>query len=71
MEQQVALHTEYIKLDNLLKYTGICTTGGEAKLLIASGQVLVNDLPCFMRGKKLRPGDLIQTGKQTFRLISL
>ena len=55
--QSVPIVTEWIRLDALLKLAGAADTGGEAKVLIQSGQVLVNDEVCLQRGKKLRPGD--------------
>ena len=57
-EERVKISTEYIKLQDLLKFTGAVETGGEAKEVIQDGQVLVNDEVCTMRGKKLRPGDV-------------
>ncbi len=56
-EETVPITTEYIKLQDLLKFSGAVETGGEAKALIQEGQVLVNGEVCTMRGKKLRPGD--------------
>lgn len=67
--KEISLRTEYIRLDNLLKYAGVCMTGGEAKLLIESGTVLVNGQPCAMRGKKLRPGDRVQAGNQSLTVV--
>ena len=55
--ERILIHTEFIKLDALLKLAGMVETGGEAKVLIQAGQVLVNGEVCEMRGKKLRPGD--------------
>ena len=55
----ISIHTEYIKLDALLKYAGLCATGGEAKTEIAAGLVTVNGEVCTMRGKKLRAGDRV------------
>lgn len=57
--EQIQIHTEYIKLDALLKLAGLVETGGEAKQLIQAGQVLVNEEVCTMRGKKLRSGDRV------------
>lgn len=54
---KLSIQTEFIKLDALLKFAGLCATGGEAKLAIADGQVLVNGEVCTMRGKKMRTGD--------------
>ena len=57
--EKILIHTEFIKLDSLLKLAGLVETGGEAKLLIQDGQVLVNGEVCTMRGKKLRGGDTV------------
>ena len=40
--QKILIHTEFIKLDALLKYAGLCETGGEAKELVQGGAVKVN-----------------------------
>ena len=53
----VAISTEYIKLQDALKFANVVYSGGEAKTLIQEGQVTVNGETCTMRGKKLRPGD--------------
>ena len=63
--QKILIHTEFIKLDALLKYAGLCETGGEAKLLIQQGQVQVNGEVCTMRGKKLRGGDTVTLAGRT------
>ncbi len=61
MEQiKTGIHTEFIKLDALLKYVGVCETGGQAKEAVAAGDVLVNGEVCIQRGKKIRPGDKVQ-----------
>lgn len=51
------ISTEYIKLQDALKFANVVGSGGEAKVLIQEGQVKVNGEVCTMRGKKLRPGD--------------
>ncbi len=56
---EVKITTEYIKLDALLKFAGLCDTGGEAKERIQAGEVTVNGEVCTMRGKKCRVGDEI------------
>ncbi|MBQ7999596.1 MAG: RNA-binding S4 domain-containing protein [Ruminococcus sp.] len=60
----IKINDEYIKLDSLLKFSGLAETGGEAKVLIQSGQVLVNGEVCTMRGKKMRDGDKAQYGQR-------
>ena len=57
---EVTINTEFIKLDSLLKYAGLCETGGIAKEIIAEERIKVNGELCTMRGKKIRPGDRVQ-----------
>ena len=57
--EQIAITTEYIKLDAFLKFAALVGTGGEAKLVIADGLVGVNGETCTQRGKKLFPGDVV------------
>ena len=65
----VAITTEFIKLQDAMKYANIVYSGGEAKALIQEGEVLVNGEVCTMRGKKLRVGDKFTFNGQTY-LIS-
>ena len=63
----IAIDTEFIMLDALLKLAGAVPTGGQAKVIIQSGRVQVNGEPCLLRGKKMRPGDvaaLPETGQE-------
>lgn len=59
----VSIHTEFIKLDSLLKFAGLCDTGGFAKELVQQGAVRVNGEVCTMRGKKIRPGDTVEVDR--------
>ena len=68
-EQEVAIKSEHIKLDSLLKYAGICMTGGEAKTLIEEGYVFFNGESCSMRGKKGRPGDQVVVGEHLLKIV--
>ena len=63
--EKILIHTEYIKLDSLLKLAGLVEAGGEAKMLIQDGQVQVNGEVCTMRGKKLRAGDTVTLDGRT------
>lgn len=56
----IKIDTEFIRLDNLLKFAGAVDTGGAAKFLIQDGRVMVNGEVCTMRGKKMRSGDKAQ-----------
>ena len=55
--EKITIDSEFIRLQDVLKLSGLCGTGGMAKLVIQNGEVLVNGEVCTMRGKKLRPGD--------------
>ncbi len=55
--EKVKISTEFIKLDQLLKFSGIAESGSDAKDMILDGIVSVNGEICTMRGKKIRPGD--------------
>ena len=57
---EIEITTEYIKLDQLLKLNGVAPTGGVAKMMINDGIVSVNGEQCLMRGKKIRPGDIVK-----------
>ena len=56
--EKIRITTEFIKLDALLKYAGLCETGGEAKELVV----------CTMRGKKCRAGDTVELDGQTVQI---
>ena len=63
--EKIEITTEFIKLDALLKFAGLCETGGEAKLCVEDGLVKVNGEVCTMRGKKCRAGDVVELDGQT------
>ena len=63
-----ALRGEYITLDALLKASGLVTSGGAAKLLIADGGVRVNGQVETRRGRKLRAGDEVAVGESRVRV---
>ena len=67
--QNVAIQTEYIKLDSFLKYAGAAETGGEAKIAVSAGQIKVNGEVCTQRGKKLRPGDRVSFDSREYVVI--
>ena len=57
--EHISIETEYIKLDQLLKFSGLAETGAMAKEMILDEIVLVNGEICTMRGKKIRSGDAV------------
>lgn len=66
--KEVSISTEFIKLDQLMKYAEMVQTGGEAKMLIAQGLVLVNGEICTQRGKKIRSGDQVEFDGQIYAI---
>ena len=60
----IIITTEFIKLQDLLKFASLVSTGGEAKIIIQAGEVRVNGEVCTMRGKKIRPGDIVELDGQ-------
>ncbi len=61
----IKIDEEYIRLDNLMKFAGMCNSGGRAKFLIRGGEVKLNGEICTMRGKKIRPGDKVEYDGRT------
>lgn len=55
----VKIKTDFIKADQLLKFSGVALTGGEAKLMIEDGIIFLNNEEVTQRGKKIFPGDTV------------
>ncbi|MBE7380306.1 MAG: RNA-binding S4 domain-containing protein [Leptolyngbya sp. SIO1E4] len=62
MSIQNSANTAFIKLDQFLKWQQFAQTGGEAKMLIQTGQVEVNGEMELRRGRKLFAGDVVTIG---------
>ncbi len=58
--RKIVITTEFVKLQDLLKLAGLVETGGEAKERIQAGEARVNGETCVQRGKKIRPGDVVE-----------
>ncbi|NMB46898.1 MAG: RNA-binding S4 domain-containing protein [Firmicutes bacterium] len=70
MEERITIKTETIKLEQLLKLAGVTGTGGQAKLLIQAGEVLVNGSDERRRGRQLRAGDVVEIkGRGRLRVV--
>lgn len=67
---EVKIKSEFIKLDSALKLASLVGSGGQAKAEIQSGNVKVNGEVCFMRGKKLRPGDTAEIYGKVIKIIN-
>lgn len=66
--KEIKIQTEFIKLEQLMKFASMVQTGGEAKMLIAQELVLVNGEICTQRGKKIRPGDEVEFDGETYKV---
>ena len=58
--ETIKINEEFIRLDSLMKFSGLCNSGGRVKYLIQNGEVKLNGEVCTMRGKKIRPGDKVE-----------
>ena len=65
----IKINTEFINLDAFMKFAGMVYTGGDAKGFVQDGSVKVNGEVCKMRGKKLRPGDVVSFNGDDFRVV--
>ena len=60
IDEKIAINTEFIKLDQLLKWANLTGSGVEAKMFIQNGEVKVNDVVETRRGKKIYDGDIVE-----------
>lgn len=58
--EEIAINTEFIKLDQLLKWANLTGSGVEAKMFIQNGEVKVNGVVETRRGKKIYDGDIVE-----------
>lgn len=58
--ENIAISTEFIKLDQLLKFANIVENGADAKFLITNGYVTLNGETETRRGKKIYSGDIVR-----------
>ena len=67
--REVEIRGDTIRLGQLLKVAGVVDSGGEAKALIADGEVTVNGEVETRRGRQLHPGDQLAAAGQELRLV--
>lgn len=67
---KIAIKTEFIKLDQLLKHAAVASTGGEAKAMIKDGMVLLNGEVVTQRGKKIYPGDHLKVLEEEIEVVT-
>lgn len=68
-QKEIAITTEFIRLDSALKLANIAGTGGIAKMMVQEGEVKVNGEVCLSRGKKLRPGDNFEFERVIYNIV--
>lgn len=68
-EKNIIVRDGMIRLDSLLKYAGLFSTGGAAKVSILAGEVLRNGEVCTVRGKKIYAGDTVQWGDTLLHVL--
>ncbi len=63
-KEQIAITTEYISLDKLLKFAGIADTGGQAFMMVEDGIISLNGVQVQEKRRKIYPGDVVNIDKQ-------
>ena len=66
--RKVEILKEPIELYKILKFESMVSSGGEAKFVIAEGQVLVNGKIETRKRKKIVSGDIVEFGKEKIRI---
>ncbi len=69
--QQLEFHLrgEFVELNQLLKLTGVCDSGGAGKALVAEGEVLVDDKVELRKTAKIRAGQVVKVGDAQIRVL--
>lgn len=67
--KEITINSEFIKLDQFLKWAEVASTGGEAKTLIMDGEVKINNTVEFARGKKIHVGDIVEVQEKQFKVV--
>lgn len=70
MTIRFAVRGDHIQLDQLLKATGLCESGGAAHAAIAEGRVKVDGAVDRRKRAKLRPGQAVVFGGETVELVA-
>lgn len=68
--QPVVIYSQFIKLQDAMKFANAVESGGMAKAVIQDGEVQVNGEVCTMRGKKLYPGDTFRFMGCTYQICN-
>jgi ribosome-associated protein len=69
MDQSFTITGEYIALNKLLKASGVCATGGQAKIVIEGGLVEVDGKTETRKRRKVKDGMIITHGSHNVKVI--
>ena len=67
--REFRLKDDFIKLGQLLKATGLVSTGVDAKFVIQDGEVEVNGCVCTQRGKEIISGDIVADNGEQIKCL--
>lgn len=67
--KKIKLETETIQLDQFMKWINLVKSGGQAKIEIKAGKVMVNGEIEKRRSKKIKPGDIITYQEKEYKII--
>lgn len=67
--QAIEIHSEPVELYKLLKFEGLAASGGEAKALVAAGEVRVNQAVETRKRKKINAGDIVSFNDIDYRIV--
>jgi ribosome-associated protein len=67
---EIEIRGDVIKLGQLLKFSGIASSGDEAKALLAEGGVRINGKPEDRRGRQVHSGDIVHAGGEEIHVVS-
>ena len=67
--EEIRITTPFIKLDQLVKFAGLAETGAKANILIELVEFNINGELCTKRGKKIKPGDVIDFKNKKYKIV--
>lgn len=68
MSMKLELKSEFIELVKLLKLSGVAESGGQAKIMVEAGDVLVDGQVELRKRFKVRPGQTVVVGEQSVEI---
>lgn len=69
-KENIAITTDFITMDKLLKFSGVADTGGQAFLMVEEGIIKLNGKLITEKRKKVFPGDVVNIDEQIELTVS-